>query len=90
MALARGAKLPRMQARKTEKMGYMLGIVVAKRQPKTLRVAVDRRIRDTKYGVWRTRRTLFMVHDELEECVYGDVVIIKVVVFPFPLTTIAK
>lgn len=67
-----------MQARKVEKQGYILGVVLAKRQPKTLRVAVDRRVYDSKYGNWKTRRTLLMVHDELEECVYGDVVIVKV------------
>lgn len=67
-----------MVSRKVEKQGFMMGVVVAKRQPKTLRVAVDRRVHDQKYGNWKTRRTLFMVHDELEECVYGDIVVIKV------------
>jgi len=57
--------------------GFMLGTVVAKKQPKTVRVAVYRVLKHKKYGTTNTRRTVLMVHDELNEANMGDYVILQ-------------
>lgn len=70
-------KVPRTLAERVFKQGYAVGVVVAKHHPKTIRVAVNRRLVDRKYEAHFSRRTLFHVHDELNEAGLGDVVVIR-------------
>jgi len=59
------------------RQGFATGVVVAKHHPKTIRVAVRRRLLDTKYENIFTRKSLLKVHDELNESSIGDLVIIR-------------
>jgi len=70
-------KVPNVVGPKPFHQGYALGVVVAKHHNKTLRVIVKRALIDRKYKKRFTRYTNFKVHDELNECNLGDVVLIK-------------
>jgi small subunit ribosomal protein S17 len=51
--------------------------VLSKKTNKTLICAVWRKVLNRKYKVWKRVKTTLMVHDELNECVPGDRVLIK-------------
>eukprot|EP01130_Rhizamoeba_saxonica_P011021 TRINITY_DN4560_c0_g1_i1.p1 TRINITY_DN4560_c0_g1~~TRINITY_DN4560_c0_g1_i1.p1 ORF type:complete len:138 (+),score=25.47 TRINITY_DN4560_c0_g1_i1:147-560(+) len=59
------------------KGSYLQGTVVGTFQNKTIRVAVDRLLVHQKYYAKKTLRTVLMVHDELNEAVRGDKVIMQ-------------
>lgn len=52
------------------------GIVVGTKMDKTAVVLVERNVKHPKYKKYIKRRKRFKVHDELNECRIGDVVII--------------
>jgi len=70
-------KVPRLVTARTFRQGFAMGVVVGKHHNKTVRVAIDRRMFDRKYEAHFTRRTLYHVHDELNEAALGDVVVIR-------------
>lgn len=57
--------------------GFAIGVVVGKHSNKTVGVAIDRRMFDRKCESHLARRTLYHVHDELNEAALGDVVVIR-------------
>lgn len=59
------------------KQGFAEALVVSKKLPKTVTVAVWRKHLNKKYKVTKTVKSTLMVHDELDECVPGDRVVIK-------------
>jgi len=71
------SKVPRLVGPKPFRQGFAVGVVVAKHHPKTIRVAVTRRLINRKYQYRFTRKTALKVHDEFNETALGDLVIIK-------------
>src|SRR5690348_9554605 len=59
------------------KSGLAEALVVAKRNPKTVKVAIRRKVIHRKYHWVKFMRSYLMVHDEFNQCVPGDKVIIK-------------
>eukprot|EP01122_Echinamoeba_exundans_P006773 TRINITY_DN1972_c0_g1_i1.p3 TRINITY_DN1972_c0_g1~~TRINITY_DN1972_c0_g1_i1.p3 ORF type:complete len:128 (-),score=18.10 TRINITY_DN1972_c0_g1_i1:607-990(-) len=59
------------------RQGFAEALVVSKRLPKTVTVAVWRKHLNKKYKVFKTVKSTLMVHDEMDECVPGDRVVIK-------------
>ncbi|MCS6824218.1 MAG: 30S ribosomal protein S17 [Cytophagaceae bacterium] len=51
-----------------------IGKVVSNKMQKTITVAVDRKVKHSKYGKFIHRTKKFMAHDENNECKIGDVV----------------
>jgi len=49
-------------------------VVVSRSGNKSIKVAVDFKVRHPKYGKYVRRRTTFGVHDEHNSCGVGDVV----------------
>jgi len=49
-------------------------VVVSRSGNKSIKVAVDFKVRHPKYGKYVRRRTTFGVHDEHNNCGVGDVV----------------
>jgi len=71
-------KVPNVVGPKPFHQGYALGVVVAKHHNKTLRVIVKRMLKDRKYGGKRFQRySSLKVHDELNECGLGDLVLVR-------------
>lgn len=58
-----------MQAGKTKS-----GLVIGKSGDKSIRVAIDRKVKHPKYGKYIKRRTKLGVHDEHNQAGVGDVV----------------
>jgi small subunit ribosomal protein S17 len=59
------------------RQGFAESLVLSKKTNKTLICAVWRKVLNKKYKVWKRIKTTLMVHDELNECVPGDRVLIK-------------
>jgi small subunit ribosomal protein S17 len=57
--------------------GFAEGLVISKRMNKTVMVSIPRYQIHKKYKVRRPTQTVLMVHDELNECVPGDRVLIR-------------
>jgi small subunit ribosomal protein S17 len=58
----------------TKKIKTLTGTVSSKSGIKSLRVTIDYRVKHPKYGKYIRRRTKLAVHDELDQCLVGDVV----------------
>jgi small subunit ribosomal protein S17 len=52
------------------------GIVVSDRMDKTVKVAIERQVRDALYGKTQRRTSTFLAHDEKNEAKVGDTVAI--------------
>ena len=52
----------------------VVGVVVRDKVDKGVIVAVERRVRDARYGKIRRRTTKFMAHDESNSAKVGDLV----------------
>ncbi len=52
----------------------LIGVVVSKSGAKSIRIAIDYRVRHPKYGKIMKRRTKFGVHDEHNQSGVGDIV----------------
>lgn len=50
------------------------GLVIGKSGDKSIRVAIDRKVKHPKYGKYIKRRTKLGVHDEHNQAGVGDVV----------------
>lgn len=57
--------------------GFAEAVVISKKMTKTVMVNVDRVVKHKKYGVTRNMTSTLMVHDELNEAVPGDKVLIR-------------
>ena len=53
------------------------GTVIANKMNKTVRVAVERKVKHPFFGKYIVRTTKLMAHDEKNECKTGDQVTIK-------------
>jgi small subunit ribosomal protein S17 len=60
-----------MQERKLRNLS---GVVISISGSKSIRVAIDRRIRHPKYGKYLNRKTILAVHDQLNQATLADVV----------------
>ncbi len=56
---------------------HLTGEVVSNKMKKTIVVAVNRTIRDPKFGKTMIRTSNYKVHDEKNECNIGDIVEIE-------------
>jgi len=52
----------------------LTGVVISKSGDKSVKVAIDFKVRHPKYGKYVKRRTSLGVHDEHNRCGVGDVV----------------
>ena len=52
------------------------GVVVSDRMDKTVKVAIERQVRDPLYGKTQRRTSTFLAHDEKNEAKVGDKVAI--------------
>jgi small subunit ribosomal protein S17 len=50
------------------------GVVVSNKMEKSITVAVERKLKHTKYGKFMKKTTTFMAHDEANACNEGDTV----------------
>jgi small subunit ribosomal protein S17 len=48
------------------------GVVVSDKMDKTVKVAIERQVRDPLYGKARKRTSTFLAHDEKNEAKVGD------------------
>lgn len=62
--------MDKSQARKTTKMG----VVVGNKMKKTVSVLIERQVRHPLYKKIIKRKKKFLAHDEYEKCKVGDVV----------------
>ena len=53
------------------------GTVISSKMDKTISVCIERTVKHPLYGKYIRRSTKVMVHDEVNECNKGDVVIIE-------------
>ncbi len=53
------------------------GTVISSKMDKTISVCIERTIKHPLYGKYIRRSTKVMVHDEVNECNEGDIVIIE-------------
>ena len=53
------------------------GTVISSKMDKTISVRIERTVKHPLYGKYIRRSTKVMVHDEVNECSEGDVVIIE-------------
>jgi small subunit ribosomal protein S17 len=53
------------------------GTVISSKMDKTISVCIERTIKHPLYGKYIKRSTKVMVHDEVNECNEGDIVIIE-------------
>ena len=53
------------------------GTVISSKMDKTISVYIERTVKHPLYGKYIKRSTKVMVHDEVNECTEGDVVIIE-------------
>jgi len=51
-----------------------VGKVVSNKMTKSITVAVERKVKHTKYGKFVNKTTKFMAHDDKNECGIGDTV----------------
>jgi len=56
------------------KLKTLAGVVISNSGDKSIRVAIDFKVRHPKYGKYVKRRTKLGVHDERNEAGVGDVV----------------
>ena len=52
------------------------GVVVSDKMQKTVKVAIERQVRDALYGKSQKRTSTFLAHDEKNEAKVGDTVAI--------------
>ena len=52
------------------------GVVVSDKMQKTVKVAIERQVRDPLYGKTQRRTSTFLAHDEKNEAKIGDTVAI--------------
>jgi small subunit ribosomal protein S17 len=52
------------------------GVVVSDKMNKTVKVAIERQVRDALYGKTQRRTSTFLAHDEKNEAKVGDTVVI--------------
>ncbi len=57
-----------------QKSKILTGVVVSKSGDKSIKVAIDFKVRHPKYGKYIRRRTKLGVHDEHNKCAVGDTV----------------
>jgi small subunit ribosomal protein S17 len=48
------------------------GVVVSDKMQKTVKVAIERKVRDPRYGKQQKRTSTFLAHDEKNEAKVGD------------------
>ena len=53
------------------------GTVISSKMDKTISVCIERTVKHPLYGKYIRRSTKVMVHDEVNECNEGDVVVIE-------------
>ena len=53
------------------------GTVISSKMDKTISVCIERTVKHPLYGKYIRRSTKVMVHDEVNECNEGDIVIIE-------------
>jgi len=58
-------------------LGFAEATVIAKKTAKTVKCAIKKKVRHKVYGTVKTTTTKLLVHDELDECVPGDRVLLK-------------
>ena len=51
-----------------------VGLVISNKMDKTIRVFVERKVKNPKYEKFVKKSSKFMAHDEKNECNIGDVV----------------
>jgi len=56
------------------KLKTLTGLVVSRSGDKSVKVAIDYKVRHPKYGKYMRKRTRLGVHDERNQCGVGDVV----------------
>jgi small subunit ribosomal protein S17 len=61
---------------RSRKRATRVGIVTSAARDKTIRVTITYLVRHSKYGKYLRRRTRLHVHDEKNECVAGDKVLV--------------
>lgn len=54
-----------------------LGIVVSNKMNKTIVVAIENRVTHKRYGKIITKTKRYKVHDEMNECIIGDYILIR-------------
>jgi small subunit ribosomal protein S17 len=59
------------------KQRRITGKVISNKMDKTIRVAVERKVKHPMYGKYMRRTTKYMVHDEENACNEGDLVVIR-------------
>lgn len=57
-----------------QKLKTLTGVVISNSGAKSVKVAIDFKVRHPKYGKYVKRRTKFGVHDEHNQAAVGDVV----------------
>ena len=57
-----------------QKLKTVSATVVSKSGDKSFKVAIDYKVKHPKYGKYVKRQTTFMVHDEHNKVVVGDIV----------------
>lgn len=57
-----------------QKSKTLTGVVVSRSGDKSVKVAIDFKVRHPKYGKYIRRRTKLGVHDEHNKCAVGDTV----------------
>jgi small subunit ribosomal protein S17 len=57
-----------------KKIKTLTGIVISKSGDKSIKVAINYKVKHPKYGKFVKRHTTFSVHDEHNKCKTGDVV----------------
>jgi small subunit ribosomal protein S17 len=57
-----------------QKIKPITAAVISKSGNKSVRVAIDYKVKHPKYGKYMKRRTTLVVHDEHNKCSVGDIV----------------
>ena len=57
-----------------KKLKTVTGVVISNSGDKSIKIAIDFKVRHPKYGKYIRRRTKFAVHDEHNQASVGDVV----------------
>ena len=57
-----------------QKLKTLTGVVTSNSGNKSIKIAIDYKVRHPKYGKYIRRRTKFAVHDERNQASVGDVV----------------
>ena len=61
---------------RSQKRATRVGVVSSAARDKTIRVSITFLVKHPKYGKYLRRRTKLHVHDEKNECVVGDKVLV--------------